>query len=143
MQQDAPLFQSEAAIAVEQAVQDATAQGAAQEPAQEAAAVPEVSISHAHHVVSSFSRIASCNTSSSRNLDCCRSVSLRLCRRRAAQTARAQRQALWRWHWVRVWSCLHWPSTSQMQPSRVLSWQQVHTLAHMVVEEERLLDIIV
>lgn len=99
MQQDAPLFQTEAAIAVEQAVQDATAQDAAQEPAQEAAAVPEVSISHAQHVVRSFSRIASYDMSSSRYLDCCRSVRLRLCCRRVAQTAWAQRQALWRWHW--------------------------------------------
>ena len=72
-------------------------------------------------MLSSFSRIASYNMSiSARYLDCCRLVRLRLRCRRVAQTARAQRQALWRWHWVRAWSCLHWPSTSQMQPSQVL-----------------------
>ena len=51
VQQDAPLFRTEAAVAVEQAVQDASAQDTAREPAQEAATVPEVSVSHAaHHV---------------------------------------------------------------------------------------------
>lgn len=44
---------------------------------------------------------------------------------------------------VRVWSCLHWPSTSQMQPRKCYPSSRCTLLVHMVVEEARLLDIIV